>query len=127
MLSDELDVINAQILILKRQRDDLLRELRKQCKHIRLVELDDCPPKRICADCGAEERGWYCDYHVLVMNGDTNNAPHKMERVLIRRTADSSVFHGYRKDGSLYPVGQSHPNFGAGVQTYEQLTELAAA
>ncbi len=126
MKTDELNAVNHKILELIKQRNELLCELRKQCKHLRLVELDACPPRRICADCGAEERGWYCGYHVLVMDGDTWNVPHKIERVLIKRTTNDSVFYGYRKDGPTYFVGQSHQNFGGGVQTYEQLTEVLA-
>lgn len=116
--------VNNQIATLERQRDSILRQLRKECKHLRLVELTETPPKRICTDCGAEEEGWYTGYHVLVMRGDTNVAPHKEERALVLRTGDSSVFYSFRKRGPYYPVGQSHPNFGGGVQTYEQLTEI---
>ncbi|MBI2056523.1 MAG: hypothetical protein HYT37_04075 [Candidatus Sungbacteria bacterium] len=123
-LAEKLNTINSQIADLVRQRNNVLCELRKQCKHLRLVELNDSPPMRICADCGAEERGWYCGYHVLVMRCDTIIAPHKKERALIKITRDSNVFYGFRKSGPLYLVGQSHPNFGEGVQTYEQLTEI---
>jgi len=123
--TDELGSINNRISDLTQQKNDLLRELRRKCNHLRLVELDAYPPMRICADCGAEERGWYCGYHVLVMVGDTWNVPHKKERVLVKRTVDSAEFYRYRKDGPLYPVGQSHPNFpGGGVRSYEQLIEI---
>ena len=63
-LVEMLGAINKQIADLLRQRNGVLRELRKQCKRSRLVELTESPPRRICADCGAEERGWYCGYHV---------------------------------------------------------------
>jgi hypothetical protein len=119
-----LEATNKQIADLVRQRNNTLRKLRKQCKHLRLVELTGSPPRRICADCGAEERGWYCGYQVLVMRGDTHVAPHKEERALIQITGDSNVFYSFRKDGPLYGVGQSHPNFGGGVQTHEQLIEV---
>src|SRR3989344_4712141 len=123
-LVEKLNAMNNQVADLVRQRNNVLCELRKHCKHLRLVELIESPPMRICADCGAEERGWYCGYHVLIMRGDTHVAPHKKERALIQITGDSNVFYGFRKDCPLYHVGQSHPNFGAGVQTYEQLTEI---
>lgn len=125
-LIEKLNAINNKIENLVQQRNNMLCELRKQCKHLRLVELKDSPPRRICADCGAEERGWYCGYHVLVMRGDTNVAPHKEERALIQITGDSVVFYSFRKHGPLYLVGQSHPNFGEGIQTYKQLTEVVA-
>jgi hypothetical protein len=121
---EKLETTNKQILELTQQRNDILHELRTQCKHLRLVELTDSPPRRICADCGAEEHGWYCGYHVLVMRDDTHNATHKEERALIQITGDSNIFYSYRKDGPLYPVGQSHKNFGGGIQTYAQLTEV---
>ena len=123
-LVEMLGAINNQIADLVQQRNNILRELRKQCKHLRLVELTERPPRRICADCGAEERGWYCGYQVLVMRGDTSAAPHKEERALIQITGASNVFYSFRKNGPLYSVGQSHPNFGEGVQTYKQLTEV---
>lgn len=122
---NELNTINQKISELTRQRNNLLRELRGKCRHLRLVELDDSPPKRICADCGAEEEGWHCGYQVLVMDGDTWNAPHKKERVLVRRTSDWRKFAEYRKNSPLYHVGQSHPNFErCGPKSYEQLTEV---
>lgn len=124
-LAERLNTINKQMAGLEQQRNKVLSELRRQCKHFRLVELTRSPPCRICTDCGAEERGWHCGYQVLVMQGDTHAAPHKEERALIQITGDSRVFYGFRKNGPLYLVGQSHPNFGAGVQTYEQLTEIA--
>ncbi len=121
----QLDAMNQQILELTKQRNDLLCELRKQCTHLRLVELDAAPPRRICVDCGAEEEGWHCGYHVLVMNGDTCDAPHKNERVLIEQVKYAFKFYKYRKDGAMYLVGQSHPNFaGGGMKSYEQLTEV---
>lgn len=124
----ELNIINEEIANLTKQRDNLLRELRKKCNHLRLIELDANPPRRICFDCGAEENGWYCGYHVLVMNGDIRlNVPHKEERALIAQTSDTFTFYRYRKGGPLYFVGQSHPNFtGGGIKSYQQLTEVSA-
>lgn len=110
----ELDTMNEKLKRFKQERDELLRKLRKKCKHIRLAEFNRSPPRRICVDCGAEEKGWYCGYHVLVMTGDTWKAPHKQDQVLVEKTSDSGRFCSYRKDGVLYPVGQSHPNFAGG-------------
>ena len=122
-----LHILNKKIADVTKKRNAILSSFRLHCKHLRLVELDSGPPKRICADCGAEERGWYCGYHVLVMNGDPYEVPHKKDRVIIRRTTDDSVFYGYRQNGPLYPVGQSHPNFpGGGEKSYEQLTEVTS-
>lgn len=123
---EKLNEVNNQIDALTQRRNNVLCELRKQCKHSRLVELTSSPPWRICVDCGAEERGWYCGYQVLVVWGDTNISPHKTKRVLIQITQDIDVFYSFRKPGPLYHVGQSHPNFGGGIQTYEQLTEIVA-
>ncbi|MBU6500878.1 MAG: hypothetical protein KGJ89_02030 [Patescibacteria group bacterium] len=121
----ELDALNKKILELTQQRDNTLRELRKKCNHLRLVEIDSSsPPMRICADCGAEERGWYCGYHVLIMSGDTWIDPYKDERTIVKKTSSMSEFNQYRKAGSRYPVGQSHPNFGKPRQSREQLTEI---
>jgi hypothetical protein len=118
-----LSILNIQIDELEARRDILIRELRSECKHLNLVELDASPPQRICADCGAEERGWYCGYHVLVMQGDSHTAPHKDKRALVLRTTDPALFYAHRKGVGRYLVGQSHPAFGGGIQTYEQLTE----
>lgn len=124
-----LEELCQQIEQLIAERDQELRRVRAACQHLRLVELDTKPPYRICADCGAEERGWYCGYQVLVMQGDSweRRVPHALERVLIQRTSDSSVFWKYRRSGPRYLVGQSHPVFGfGGTHTYEQLTEQPA-
>jgi len=124
-LFEKLRVINGRITDLTKQRDNLLGKLRKQCKHLHLVELTASPSQRICVDCGAEERGWYCGYHVLVMRDDGHFTPYKQNRVLLQITTSSEVFDSFRKDGPLYLVGQSHPNFkGGGVRNYKQLTEV---
>ena len=121
----KLDAINKRIEIHTKKRDALLRELRKKCKHLKLVEFKDVPPRRICVDCGAEEEGWYCGYHVLVMAGDTQDTPHKSERAIVKQASNFSEFYFYRQDGPSYFVGQNHPNFaGGGKKTYKQLTEV---
>jgi hypothetical protein len=113
----------AHIDRLIKERDVLLRELRLQCKHLRVVEcewvkneyIDSFPPRRICVDCGAEEEGWGCGYQVLF---------DKEGRHTIRVLNNRDDFYKYRKQGSLYLVGQSHPNWAPGRQAYEQLTEI---
>ena len=124
-IKSRIDATNKRISDLKNKRNELLRTFRRKCKHTRLVELDEHPPRRICADCGAEERGWHCGYQVLVMKGDCgSDVPHKNERVLVQRTSSADVYCGYRQEGTLYLVGQSHPNFaGGGMKSYKQLTE----
>jgi hypothetical protein len=119
------DTLVGQVRELEMARNRALRTLREACRHLRLVEFDAHPPLRICADCGAEERGWSCDYQVLVIPGDTWLAPHKAERSIVLRTSDSAVFYRHRMLGPVYKVGQSHPNFQLrGPRTYTQLTEV---
>ena len=127
----ELESLNIQIDRLTEKRDAALKQLREKCKHLRLVEIDhsclysSAPPFRICADCGAEERGWYCGYQVLALNSERTGIPRGIERAIIRATRNSDVFYSYRKKGPIYQVGQSHPNFeGGGVKTYKQLTAV---
>src|SRR3989344_1960430 len=117
-----LDFLNGHIEDMIKIRNKVLRTIRKQCKHLRLAELNEGPPRRICADCGAEECGWGCGYHILAMNGDPHEVPHKKDRSLLLVTKDCSKFFSFRKKGPIYLVGQSHPNFsGGGIKTYEQL------
>lgn len=124
-MATKLDALNKRVLDLTRQRNDTLRELREQCKHLSLAELDDSPPKRICVDCGAEEDGWDCGYQVLAMADEKRNVPHSRTRRLVLRTSDRLRFYGYRKVGSSYFVGQSHSNFGVrGIPSYKKLTEI---
>jgi hypothetical protein len=122
----QLEELNKEIAGLEQCRAELLRQLRGECKHVRLVELTtDSRSRRICAECGAEEEGGLRDYRVLSMNGDIGDVPHKIQRVLILRTSNSSIFYDYRKAGPLYFVGQSHPNFkGNYSRTYEELTAV---
>lgn len=127
----ELERLNRQIIELTEKRDDLLNQLRKKCKHLRLVEIDysclysGAPPFRICADCGAEERGWYCGYQVLALRSERTDIPRGVERAIIQTTRSANVFYSYRKRGPLYKAGQSHPNFeGGGFKTYKQLTAV---
>jgi hypothetical protein len=117
----------AHIDKLIKERNGLLRELRLQCKHLRIVEcewvkndyIDSFPPRHICVDCGAEEEGWGRGYQVLDFFFD------KEGRRVINVVKDRDDFYQYRKQGPLYLVGQSHPNFkGPGPKTYEQLTEI---
>ncbi|MBI2064816.1 MAG: hypothetical protein HYT62_02040 [Candidatus Yanofskybacteria bacterium] len=131
-MQTKLAALNRRITELIEERNALIRQLRRGCKHLRLVEIAyDClysgaPPFRICADCGAEERGWHCGYKVLALRSEcTNILLPEVERAIIRITSDSAVFYSYRKDGPLYRVGQSHPNFvGIGRKIYEQLTSV---
>lgn len=118
----------AHIDRLIKERNALLRELRLQCKHLRIVELEwrknDCtdsffPPRHICADCGAEEEGWGFGYQVLGFLFDQGG------RRVIKVLKDPDDFYKYRKQGPLYLVGQSHSNFAEeGRKTYERLTEI---
>ncbi len=128
----QLDRINQRIVNLTKKRNDLLCKLRKECKHLRLVELDyscaysGAPPFRICADCGAEEQGWYCGYHVLALRSERTDIPRGVERTIVRTTRSAKVFYSYRKNGPVYRVGQSHPNFSSGgYKSYQQLTEIS--
>ena len=127
----KLDRLNRQVIELTKKRDDALEQLRKKCQHLRLVEVNysclysDAPPFRICVDCGAEERGWYCGYQVLALMSERADIPRGVEHVIIKTTQSADVFYSYRKSGPLYMVGQSHPNFeGGGVKTYQQLTAV---
>ena len=126
-----LENLNRQVIRLTEKRDAVLKQLREKCKHLRLVEVDyaclyyNASPFRICADCGAEERGWHCGYQVLALRSEIADIPRGVERVIIRTTRISDVFYSYRKNGPIYLVGQSHPNFeGGGVKTYKQLTAV---
>lgn len=127
----ELERLNKQIIELTEKRDSVLKELRKKCQHLRLVEVNysrlysGAPPFRICADCGAEEEGWYCGYQVLALRSERTDIPDGVERAIIETTQSANIFYSYRKRGPLYMVGQSHPNFrGGGVKTYKQLTAV---
>ncbi len=117
--------LNKRIEALVAKRDTALRDLRAKCKHLRLVEGEMCgrKPHRICVDCGAEEDGWYCGWHVLILSGESTFQllPKGYPGgALIAHTSD---WMKYRKDGPLYFVGQSHPNFERGsVKTFAQLT-----
>lgn len=136
MLANKLRALNRSIARLTRERNAVLAEVRRNCKHLRLVELEyragmigTDPPMRICVSCGAEERGWGCGYQVLVTKNDASKTLKKEKRRarILFVTNDTAKFFRYRQKGPLYPVGQSHPNFaGGGVRTYEQLTEIAA-
>lgn len=126
---NELDRLNRRIDKLTQKKDELLKQLRKKCKHLRLIEIEysylycGAPPFRICADCGAEERGWRCGYMVLVLKNEGTNIPHGVKRAIIKTTRSYKTFCSYRKEGPLYEVGQSHPNFQkGGFKTYKQLT-----
>ncbi len=123
----EIEEIDAQIKKLVAQRDRLVAVFRKECKHLRMVQLNASPDHRLCVDCGAEERGWHCGYHVLVMDGDTHTqVPHKAERGIMRTTSDPQTFYTYRKSHwPRYLVGQSHPSFkNGGILSYEELTNV---
>lgn len=123
----ELEKLQERLEELTAERDQELAKVRSNCNHVRLMELDASPPMRMCMDCGAEERGWYCGYQVLAMSNDmTSDAPHKAERGIFLRTTDSKMYFSHRKKGPLFRVGQSHPKFrGGGVKTYEELTDPA--
>jgi hypothetical protein len=84
-----------------------------------LVELNSGGgrPRRICAECGAEEEGWGCGYRVLTMQGDTWHPPQGQSRALILRTSNPDAFYRYRKSGPLYFVGQSDPKFHQQIAT----------
>lgn len=127
----DLEKLNRQIIELTEKRDDALKQLRKKCQHLRLVEIyylclySNAPPFRICADCGAEERGWHCGYQVLALRSERTDIPRGVKRAIIKTTLSADVFYSYRKPGPLYWVGQSHPSFeGGGVRTYKQLTTV---
>lgn len=132
----KLKALDDSLAKLVRQRNAALTRVRKNCKHLRLLELEyrksdmlmtTNPPRRICIDCAAEEEGWGCGYHVLVVSGDSHIDPLKEKRAVVERTRDSSKFYGHRRKWPAYFVGQSHPNFaGGGVKTYAQLTEIVA-
>jgi hypothetical protein len=128
LLAEQVKVLDNEIAELIQRRDETLAEFRKECKHLRLLELTDSPPMRFCADCDAEERGWHCGYQVLVMDGDGFEAPHWNERGIVRQSPTRDALHPYRKAKATWPrylVGQSHPSFaGGGIKTYEQLTEV---
>lgn len=95
------------------RRNEALAQLRADCKHLRIVELDGEVPVRICALCGAEERGlWNYSFTALCVAGETGPCPDKHERRLVLGTTDPLEFYSYRKEGPLYPVGRSHPAFG---------------
>lgn len=130
-LAARLDSLNKEVVDLTKKRNRKLKQLRERCKHLRLVEIGHsclyscAPPFRVCADCGAEERGWYCGYQVLSLRNERTDIPRGVERVVIRETRSRDVFYSYRKTGPLYFVGQSHPNFeGGGSKSYKQLTEV---
>ena len=124
----KLEKLNQKIVALTVQRNAALRELRTKCEHTRLVEgtCSGSRPYRICVDCGAEEEGWYCGWHVLILANECEAPRLKMYGsnrpggILI----GGSDWCKYRKDGPIYRVGQSHANFaGGGRKTYQQLTE----
>lgn len=126
LMTAKLEALNKKVVDLTQKRNDTLRELREQCRHIKLVEIcDGSPPRRICTDCGAEEEGWGCGYQVLAMDAERRNVPHGKKRVIVLRTSDRAQFYNYRKDGPVYFVGQSHPNFArGGIPPYKQLTKI---
>lgn len=125
-MKDKLTQLNEQVEKLTIQRDTVLRELRIKCPHVRLVESNGGgKPWRICVDCGAEEEGWYCGFHVLTLRSDVGWGRHDGPRVERGLVAKSSDWMKYRKPGPLYRVGQSHANFeGGGRKTYIQLTAI---
>jgi len=119
------ECLNKRIESLVAKRDKALRELRVKCKHLRLVEGETCgrKPHRICVDCGAEEDGGYCGWHVLILAEEYTfqRLPKGYPGGAI--LAHTSDWIKYRKEGPLYFVGQSHPNFeGGGYKTFKQLT-----
>lgn len=130
----KLERLNKQIENLTAKRHAALRELRITCEHLRIAESDSGGrgerPWRICIDCGAEEEGWYCGWHVLVIGdpykgytGSIGRCPGDNRKRVAGIVAKTSDWTKYRKNRDLYRVGQSHANFGSGVQTYAQLTE----
>jgi len=116
--------LQKRISSLEQKKEDLVKSLRKQCKHLRIAEFShDSPPERVCVDCGAKESGWYCGYHVLTMPGDLSY--HGEARGIILQAYSRRDLEEFNLPDSLYYVGQSHRNFqGGGIKTYEQLTEL---
>jgi hypothetical protein len=132
-MSNTLTRLNTKIEKLTAQRDAEMHKLRSRCQHLRLVEgtTSDCKPHRICVDCGAEEDGWCCGWHILLIDGDTwsHCRPtigdvRKKLGVLVSKPSTSSDWMKYRKEGLPYFVGQSHVNFeGGGKKTYKELTE----
>jgi hypothetical protein len=118
----KLERLNADIIALTDTRDAVLKALRRECTHLRLAELESSPPHRMCLDCGAEERGWYCGYQVLALKTERTDCT--VERGVVRKMYNSHNFYSLRKPGPLYLVGQSHPNFAkGGWLTYQDLTE----
>lgn len=102
-----------------------LVRIRKCCKHLELAEMETKPPQRICMNCGAEEHGWYSGYQVLATIEDhLSSAPYKEQRKVFLHTSREQKYQAFRKPGRPYQVGQSHPNFGSGRKTYEELTAV---
>ena len=132
----KLRALDRSVAKLIQERNAALAEVRRNCKHLRLVELDyhkgvfsTNPPRRICKTCGAEEVGCGCGYQVLVTQRErTGEAIKKLKRgATVSRTREGVEFYRYRRGWLCYFVGQSHSNFaGTGQKTYEQLTEIAA-
>lgn len=120
----KLERLNQRVIELTAKRDAALRELRSKCKHTQLMESNGGGrPWRICVDCGAEEEGWYCGYHVLILTEEYLAPRLRGKAPGGALVGTTSNWTRYRKEGPLYRVGQSHPNFaGGGFKTYEQLT-----
>jgi hypothetical protein len=113
----EIIKIDNDIIALVSRRNVLLCRFRLSCKHLRVVEFDGAPPRRICVECGAEEEGWCCGYQVLGSNS---------RKRIVEQTRNIAMFFSYRKGWPPYFVGQSHKNFlGSGHKTHKELTEVS--
>jgi len=68
----KIERLNKRIEDLTAKRDGELRKLRECCEHVHIAESNGGErPWRICIDCGAEEEGRYCGWHVLIIGDGT--------------------------------------------------------
>jgi hypothetical protein len=128
-----LQALDKQLEDLQEKRAKALRTFRLRCKHLHIIEEEykPCdagrsdPPYRICADCGAIERGWYCGYHVLTTADDTTAKIPARKIVQTIKAGQRHTIPVMRNHWPIYYVGQSHANFvGGGVKSYESLIAI---
>lgn len=121
----QLEVINSELEVIKLKRNKLLSRIRRSCNHNRLVEClhgVGSRPFRVCMDCGAQENGWGCGYHVLATDFDTTD-PRGKKRAIFKQVSFDEAMRIRDKHFGLYLVGQSHSNFEKGKDSYKELTE----
>ena len=107
LICEELLDFHSQIKELEKEREELIKETCKNCKHPAEAVRErpytkfwdnSSPPWLICTECGLTEEGWYCGYNILKHAQYENPKKishddwHKMATLVIDNKGKKTIF-----------------------------------